>query len=127
METKTNENGEYLFENIEIDTLETDYVEFVYDGLIYENVVVHTDKANGSKASEGSLRDEFNGKFARVDGKERDEVQVKDDSGNNVYNVKYALDSENRSASIKESNCEITANTKNAGYTIKYDKSTREM
>ena len=54
------------------------------------------------KASEGSLRDEFNGKFARVDGKERDEVQVKDDSGNNVYNVKYALDSENRSASIKK-------------------------
>lgn len=126
METKTNENGEYLFENVEIDTLETDYVEFVYDGLIYENVVVHTDKANGSKASEGSLRDEFNGKFARVDGKERDEVQVKDESGNSVYNVKYALDSENRSASIKESNCEITANTKNAGYTIKYDKSTGE-
>ena len=56
METKTNENGEYLFENIEIDTLETDYVEFVYDGLIYENVVVHTDKANGSKSIRRKLK-----------------------------------------------------------------------
>lgn len=121
-ETKTNENGEYLFEQVDVDTVESDYIEFLYDGLIYQNVDVHLDKDNGSKSAEGSLRDEFNNKFARIDPKARDEVQVKDGNGSSVYNVKYELDSENSTASIKESNCEIVANTRNAGYTIKYDR-----
>ena len=121
-ETKTDQNGEYKFENVDVDTVDTDYVEFIYDGLLYQNVITNFNKDNGSKAAEGILRDQFNGKFARVDAKAQDEVQIKDDNGNNVYNVKYTLDSENRTASIKETNCLIAANTKLAGYTFKYNK-----
>ena len=118
-ETTTNNNGEYVFDKIKAEDAENYYVEFVYDGLIYQNVDLHLDKANGSKASEANLRDEFNSRFARIDGKARDEVQAKDANGNNTYNIKYDLNSAERTASIKSSNCGIAANTKNAGYVLK--------
>lgn len=52
-ETYTDENGEYQFDYVPIDNLENYYVEFEYDGLIYENVTPHLEnEEKGSKAAE---------------------------------------------------------------------------
>ncbi len=121
-ETTTDSNGTYLFENIEIDKLENYYIEFEYDGLIYQNVAVNLGKENGSKSSEGSNRDAFNNMFARIEGKSKDTVQVKDNSGKEVYDVKYTLHPEEATAEISEENCTILANTLNAGLTLTYTR-----
>ena len=123
-ETKTDENGAYIFEKVDVDELPTYYIEFEYDGLIYEDVELHKDKDNGSKASEGDLRNTFNNQFAKVEGgKSRDTAQVKDSNGNVVYEVKYDLDEQNHSASISDtSECIITADTNRAEYEIPYQK-----
>ncbi len=43
-EAKTNSDGAYLFEDVEIEQLENYYIEFEYDGITYTNVVPHIDK-----------------------------------------------------------------------------------
>ena len=123
-ETVTDENGAYLFEDVEVDKLPDYYIEFEYDGLIYQNVIPHLDRDNGSKAAEGNNRQEFNNQFARVEGgNSRDTAEVKDANGNTVYNVKYELNSETQSAMISDtSECTILATTDNAGYEIPYER-----
>ena len=123
--TQTNSNGEYQFENVEIDNLSQYYVEFTYDGLTYQNVIPHLDADNGSKAVE-SQRRQFNDRFAYVErGNAENEVAVKDASGNTQVTVEYELkelDGDNgREASIiNKTNCDITADTQTAGYRIEY-------
>ena len=56
-ETKSSERGlyneinggEYIFEDIEIKKLGEYYIEFEYDGLIYQSVAININKNNGSK------------------------------------------------------------------------------
>ncbi len=57
-------DGEYRFKNVEIAKLDEYYVEFNYNGLTYTNVVAHTDKNNGSKATEiPNVRENLNNVF----------------------------------------------------------------
>lgn len=82
---KNQPDGEYLFEkvplydendsikNINNTILNEYYIEFEYNGVIYQNVNPHIDVDNGSKAAEKiSERTEFNNQFAAVEGKEID-------------------------------------------------------
>ena len=123
-EKVTDQNGAYVFEKVDVDELSKYYIEFEYDGLIYQDVKLHTNDDNGSKAIEGSLRDTFNNQFASVEGgNSRDTAEVKDANGNTVYEVKYNLDEQNHSASIRyPSECIITADTNRSGYEIPYEK-----
>ena len=121
----TNENGEYIFENVLIDDLSNYYVEFTYDGLTYESVIPHIDKDNGSKASEPD-RQGFNNKFASVEaGSKENEAAIKDASGNVQATVEYNFTQETngRTANIvNKTNCDIISTTTAAGYTISYTR-----
>ena len=79
---KNNPDGEYLFKKVPLydendsikdinnTILNQYYIEFEYNGVVYQDVVSHIDVDNGSKAAEKvSERTEFNNKFAVVDGK----------------------------------------------------------
>ena len=125
-ETTTDANGAYTFEDILIDKLSSYYIEFEYDGLIYSNTIPHLDKDNGGKASEGTLRDTFNNRFATVEnGGANNRVAVKDSNGNTVYNVDYTLNPDQASATIgNTSQCTITSTTANAGYVLNYERGT---
>ena len=63
----TNESGYYEFRKVEIDALPSLYVEFEYNGMVYESVpVVDLKNANSSKSAETS-REEFNEKFEQIE------------------------------------------------------------
>gem|GEM_PF-6366833 len=80
----TTGNGSYLFERVEIDKLKDYYIQFTYNGMSYQSVAVNTNLDNGSKASEGSLRDTFNKNFTQIaPGESRDE------NGNKKYDLNY--------------------------------------
>lgn len=124
-QTETDQKGKYVFENLLIDELANYDIEFQYDGLIYENVDIHLDKAKGSKASEGTEREDFNNKFARIDAYSKDTVSVKSLKDSNLteqYKIQYKLDAEKHTAEILKTNCSIIASTKKAGYTITVEK-----
>ena len=54
---------------IEISKLPNYYIEFEYNGLLYESVIAHIDKDNGSKAVENDDdRKNFNNSFAIISG-----------------------------------------------------------
>lgn len=126
---QTDKNGEYLFKYVLIDELSNYYVEFTYDGLIYQSVEPHIDRDNGSKAAEPG-RQAFNNKFASVEvGSRENQAAVKDSAGNVQATVEYNFTQETngRTASItKTNNCDIIADTNTAGYTIKYTRGTKE-
>lgn len=77
-ETKTDKNGAYKFYGkevdknkiqIEIGKLPNYYIEFEYNGLMYQNVIPHTNKNNGSKSKEkDNDRNSFNDSFAIISG-----------------------------------------------------------
>lgn len=130
--TKTGDNGEYKFDKVIIDKVSDYYVEFEYDGFIYSNVTPYLDKENGSKVSEGSLRKLFDAKFAEITGKEgtQDVVEVKDENGKIQYEVSYDRNlSEAKSTIRKGQSFPIVATTKDANYTIQYQRgsSTNEI
>lgn len=124
-ETKTSENGEYQFANVEIEKLANYYVEFTYDGLTYQNVVPHLDKDNGSKAVEPN-RQEYNNRFATVEaGTKENEAVIKDASGNVQATVEYEFEEQLNGRIgkiVNKNNCDITANTNAANYTINFVK-----
>ena len=64
-ETNTNENGEYEFVDIEIDKLSNYYVDFEYDGLIYQSVpdeyAIINGKFNYNDLENASIEREING------------------------------------------------------------------
>ena len=123
--TTTDENGEYEFEKLVIDDLGTYTIQFTYDGLIYENVIPHLDKDNGSKAAEPN-RQEFNNRFNAVErGNQENQAAIKDANNNTVASVDYTFEQyENgREAKISQTNnCEITADTRSADYILSYDR-----
>lgn len=63
---KTDDNGAYSFREIKIDQLEGAYIEFTYNGICYQSIPVNSKVDNGSKATEGEEREEFNNKFAVI-------------------------------------------------------------
>lgn len=91
--TKTDENGAYRFEYILVKDLSNYYVQFEYDGLVYTNVIKHTESDNGSKAEESTeTRNSFNEKFAQVKGSSsRDTGYTRDSNGNITHSLKYTL------------------------------------
>ena len=123
--TTTNENGEYLFENVEIDNLSNYYVEFTYDGLTYQNVVPHLDADNGSKAIEPE-RQEFNNRFASVEAGSREtEAAIKDAQGTVQATVEYEITQQKYgriATPVRNNNCDIIATTQAAGFVIEYER-----
>lgn len=117
----TDRNGEYKFTDVLIKELSNYYVEFEYDGLTYEPVALHLDKANGSKASESKqVRKDFNAKFAEVKGTGDTSGITLDSSGNKTHDLTYVKDkSAYTSTFVKEpEKYLITATTKEAGYDL---------
>lgn len=134
-ETVTDSNGAFLFEDIEIDKLGDYYMEYEYNGLKYENVTPpYIDKANGSKATEGEARTDFNEDFYSIEGNQLTQETLntgkttgvaKDIDGNVthelIYTKNYGNATENPYTAILDENdaFNITSNTDNAAYSIK--------
>ena len=123
-QTTTDENGAYLFTDVIIDKLQDYYIEFEYDGLRYQNVAVNLSKDNGSKASEGTRRQQFNNEFAEVTkGQMNNTAMVINQERNRAIQIQYELHPETASATIGDTSiCDITARTNDAGYVITYER-----
>ncbi|MCI8759885.1 MAG: LPXTG cell wall anchor domain-containing protein [Clostridia bacterium] len=106
-------NGEYLIEDVLIEKLGDYYMEFEYDGLIYTNVPRNVTKDNGSKAAEGQdARQEFNDKFASIEGAGKLTAVAKDKDGNEQQKFDYEEIDEGRAIQYKNNQqFMITANT----------------
>ena len=95
-ETKTDQNGKYIFENVEIAKLDNYQVEFYYNGVKYTNVTQNLKASNGSKAVEKNTdREIFNQNFAIVEGKSKIHDIIKNADGKEINTVIYAQDSGN--------------------------------
>lgn len=111
------DGGEYVFEYVRIDELSNYYVEFEYDGLIYQSVIPHLDHNNGSKASDEVERNVLDRNFATVNSTGKNEVNI-NNGNSDVYNIKYNETTEH-STSIKDSSdCILHAKTDDAGCNI---------
>lgn len=109
--------GEYIFEDIVIDDLSLYYVEFEYDGLIYQSVVLpkakDLGKENVSKATDVREREILDKNFTSVDATGKNEVNV-----NDKYTITYN-DTVNNATSIKDSSdCVLHARTDDANLNI---------
>lgn len=107
------DGGEYVFNDVLIDELENYYVEFEYDGLIYQSVAVHKKENSGSKATDKVERKVLDKNFTSVNATGENKVNV-----NDKYSITYN-DTVKNTTSIKDSSdCILHANTKDAGYEI---------
>lgn len=125
---ETNDQGAYQFVDVEINNLADYTIEFEYDGLIHQNVILHPDKANGSKASEPN-RQTYNNRFVAVGkGENENQAAIKEGIGDDAattatVNYTFTQEENGRTAHIDQTNqCEITADTHSAGYTIPFEK-----
>lgn len=104
------EGGEYVFEYVRVDELSDYYVEFEYDGLIYQSVIEHIDHNNGSKATDRVEREILDRNFTSIDSTGRNEVNV----NNGKYIITYN-DTVDHATSIKDSSsCILHAKTNDA-------------
>lgn len=125
-EQKTDENGAYLFEDVEIEKLNDYYIEFEYDGLIYTNVIPHIDIDNGSKAAENEItRQSFNDEFTYVEGNDKEKntgVSIFKDGESRINELKYNKgEGDDRYKSFFDYENQyfpLTANTDETGYSI---------
>ena len=107
------EGGEYIFRDVLVEQLSNYYVEFEYDGLIYQSVIQHIDVDRGSKATDKVEREILDRNFKNVNATGENKVNV-----NNQYEIIYN-ETVNNATSIKDSSaCTLHANTKDAGYDI---------
>lgn len=107
------EGGEYIFTEVLIEKLSSYYVEFEYDGLIYQSVTLHLNTNSGSKATDKVEREILDKNFASVNSTGENRVNV-----NDKYSITYN-NTTNHTTSIKDSSaCTLHANTKDAGYDI---------
>lgn len=127
-EAVTDTKGAYLFTDVDINKLTQYTIEFEYDGLIYQNVVLHSDKANGSKAVEPN-RQTYNDRFVAIEkGEKENQAAIKNGVGNNgtveaTVDYTFTQAENGRTAHIDKTNqCQITADTHSAGYTIPFEK-----
>lgn len=120
-ETKTNDDGAYLFEDVEIEQLENYYIEFEYDGITYTNVVPHIDKDNGSKSAENlQTREKFNNGFSTILGNGDNTGYTLDENGNKKHDISYEKNTEKHTSTfINNGQFPITANTNETQYIIR--------
>ena len=76
--------GEYTFSDVLIDQLSNYYVEFEYDGLIYQSVALNLNVNSGSKATDRVERDVLDRNFASVNSTGENRVNV-----NDKYSITY--------------------------------------
>lgn len=120
-ETKSSENGlyneitggEYIFEDVEIEKLGEYYIEFEYDGLIYQSVAININKNNGSKSTDKVERDILDRNFTSVDATGENRVNV-----NNKYSIGYTNTQDHVAKINDSSSCTVHAKTNDAGYNI---------
>ena len=137
---KNNPDGEYLFKKVPLydendsikdinnTILNQYYIEFEYNGVVYQNVVSNINLDNGSKAAESkSVRTEYDNKFAFIEGKgseNQDEGIAKSYSGStiNLYYNEVADYNNNGRKMVWDSSKlveKIYARTNETGYNIK--------
>lgn len=114
--------GEYQFTDVDFYKLcQGAYsIRFTYNGLVYQNVVQNLGDDFGSKSVE-SKRVEFNNQFESVEGNGTQTPNI--NPGNNPENggkmsVEYGNISDYKSKPENYNNCEITADTRTAGYEL---------
>jgi len=120
-ETKSSENGlyneitggEYIFEDVEIEKLADYYIEFEYDGLIYQSVAININKNNGSKSTDKVERDVLDKNFTSVEATGENRVNV-----NNKYSIGYTNTQDHVAKINDSSSCIIHAKTNDSGYNI---------
>lgn len=109
--TTTNSQGEYKFTNVEINQIPNYYIEFIYNGMVYESVSVKgLELENATKAIEGDNRTTFNNQYAQIAKEE-----ARDENGAKTYDLTY--NKEDYKSTIEytpSSQYEIKANTYNA-------------
>ena len=122
--TYTDSEGNYHFDYVSSDDLSNYYVEFEYDGMIYQNVIPHLDNVEkGSKASEPD-RQGFNNNNSTIErGNTELQAVAKDSQGNEHGRINYiaTADSTDLKRILQMSsteNCSIIATTDSAGYVI---------
>lgn len=120
-EATTAKGGSYQFVDVSVDDLDNYHIEFEYDGLTYTNVIPHIDRDNGSKSAESTeTRDAFNQNFAVVEGKTENTGITRDQNGNQKHELNYNIDKNEHTATlINNGQYKITANTNEAGYSIR--------
>ena len=109
------DGGEYKFEDIEITKLGDYYIEFEYDGLIYQSVAININKNNGSKSTDKVEREILDKNFTIVNATGENKVDV-----NNKYTIGYTATQDHVAKINDSSSCTLHANTKDANYTITY-------
>lgn len=124
------DGGEYIFEDVLMkdsngnNILDRYYIEFEYDGLIYQSVVVHKDNDRGSKAADKDERDILDKNFASVDSTGENRVDVNNSTYSITYNETVMDENGQNVATIKDSSaCTLHAKTddSDAKYNIKDD------
>lgn len=122
--------GEYIFEDVLMkdsngnNILDRYYIEFEYDGLIYQSVIVHKDSDRGSKASDKDERDILDKNFTSVDSTGENRVDVNNGTYSITYNETVMNENGENVATIKDSSaCILHAKTNDsdAKYNIKDD------
>ena len=128
--TYTDSEGNYHFDYVSSDDISNYYVEFEYDGMIYQNVKPYLDNVEkGSKATEPD-RQGFNNNNSTIDrGNTELQAVAKDEQGNEHGRINYiaTADSTDLKRILQMSStesCSIIATTDSAGYVI--DISNRE-
>lgn len=124
------DGGEYIFEDILIEELPNYYVEFEYNGLIYQSVpnpnIEIIKKANSldkehntfnvSTASRGTdkvQREILDNNFKTVDSTGTNAVNV-----NNTYTITYTETKDHAASILDSSQCMLRANTNDTGLNI---------
>ena len=118
------QGGEYRFKQVKISDLNAGtYIEFEYDGLIWQSVVKNLSKNNGSKAIDDKARNELDKKFDSIsfgskasDGKQT----VKFNKGQST--IGYSKTTNNVSSITDSSSCTVIAKTNEAGYKFEYSE-----
>lgn len=105
--------GEYTFSDVLIDQLSNYYVEFEYDGLIYQSVALNLNVNSGSKATDRVERDVLDRNFASVNSTGENRVNV-----NDKYSITYNPTANNATTIKDSSSCILHANTNDAGYNL---------
>ena len=126
-QTKTKEDGSYIFENVVIKDLENTYIEFEYNGLKYAGVKHHgNDELSNENYSRAADRDrkEFDDKFAEITSQDTDlrsKGEALDENNQKTFDLKYQRQGDkalfNFESETKKYN--VNANTKVSKYSLK--------
>lgn len=127
---QTDINGKYELYDVEIDRLGELYIEFIYNGMCYQNVKYSLDKINGNKAGEGQNRVDFNNSYTSIvqggskDENRQDKYDLSYETENykshiiynteNEANLQYGYEGQKYPIYGTDSNFLIASNTRNA-------------